>query len=245
MQMANDLFSTWLQVSLQEERISVWTERSGARTVGVTAVRELLGEHFVGETTIMKAGGYTKASEVIANSLPTDKRTRSGDLGELLATEYVEKQTEFRIPIRKLRWKSDRQMPMHGNDLVAVDPNSNPIRVLKGECKSRAALGAAVIAEAADGLDKDGGRPNPSTLAFITKRLYEAKRDAEANLYRDLQSKGAIMPKQVTHLIFGLCGNDPQEHLKAAPKPKPAGITRKTAAIVITDHGLFIKTVFD
>jgi hypothetical protein len=242
--MANDLFSKWLTPSTTDERVAVWSERPGARVVGLTAVRKLLAQHFIGEATILQAGGYSKAAAVIANSLPTDKRTRSGDLGELLATEYVDAKTPFIIPIRKLRWKSDRQMPMHGNDVIAVDPTHDPVRVLKGECKSRAAFGAAAVKEAAEGLDKHGGRPNPSTLAFITKRLYEEKRDTEAHLYRDLQCKGGITPKHVTHLIFGLSGNDPAAYLKAAPKPKRAGIKRETAAIVITDHGAFIKKVF-
>jgi hypothetical protein len=242
--MANDLFSKWLKLSGQDEQVAVWAEDPGARATGLKAIRKLLAEHFVGEATILQAGGYRKAAEVIANSLPSDKRTRSGDLGELLATEYIDAQTEFVVPVRKLRWKSDRQMPMHGNDVIAVDATQTPVRVLKGECKSRASLGAAVVKEAAEGLDKHAGRPNPSTLAFITKRLYEEKRDAEASLYRDLQCKGAITPKQVTHLIFGLCGNDPTAHLKAAPKPKRAGIRRRSAAIVITDHGAFIKKVF-
>ncbi len=242
--MSNDLFSKWLKLSTQDQNVAVWTEHPSARASGLASVRKLLGDHFVGEAVIMQAGGYAKAAAVIANSLPSDKRTRSGDLGELLATEYIDAQTEFKVPIRKLRWKSDRQMPMHGNDVIAIDPTQTPVRVLKGECKSRGALGTAVVKEAAEGLDKHGGRPNPSTLAFITKRLYEDKRDAEADLYRDLQAKGAITPKQVTHLIFGLCGNDPEVHLKAAPKPKRAGIRRKTAAIVIADHGGFIKKVF-
>lgn len=242
--MANDLFTKWLKPSLTDERVAVWTERPGARMVGLAAVRKLVAEHFVGEATILQAGGYTKAAALIANSLPTDKRTRSGDLGELLATEYVAANTPFIIPIRKLRWKSDRQMPMHGNDLIAMDPTHNPVHVLKGECKSRAAFRADAVKEAAEGLDKHGGRPNPSTLAFITKRLYEENRDAEANLYRDLQCKGAITPKQLTHLVFGLCGNDPTAHLKAAPKPKRSGIKRTAAAVVIADHGAFIKKVF-
>src|SRR5262245_30730017 len=106
--MSNDLFSKWLKLSSQADRVAVWDERPGARAAGLKAVRKLLAEHFVGEATILQAGGYTKAAAVIANSLPTDKRTRSGDLGELLATEYVDAQTTFVIPIRKLRWKSDR-----------------------------------------------------------------------------------------------------------------------------------------
>jgi hypothetical protein len=243
-EMANDLFSKWLTPSAPHKGVAVWSERPGMRATGLTAVRKLIAQHFVGEATIVQAGGYPNAAEVIANSLPTNKRTRSGDLGEVLATEYVDAVTPFIIPIRKLQWKSDRQMPMHGNDVIAVDPTQDPPRVLKGECKSRATFGDAAVKEAADGLDKHGGRPNPSTLAFITKRLYEQKRDDEAHLYRDLQSKGAITPKQVTHLIFALSGNDPASHLSAAPKPKRTGIKRETAAIVIADHGKFIVKVF-
>jgi hypothetical protein len=238
------LFSEWLTASTPAAGVTIWTEQSGVRARGINAVRKLVAEHFVGEAIILQTGGYTKAAAVIENSLPTDKRTRSGDLGELLATEYVDAITAFTVPVRKLRWKSDRQMPMHGNDVIAVDSAQTPARVLKGECKSRVALGGAVVKEAAESLDKHAGRPNPSTLAFITKRLYEDKRDAEAAIYRDLQCKGAIAPRQVTHLIFGLCGNDPTAHLKSAPKPKRAGIKRETAAIVIADHAAFVEKVF-
>jgi hypothetical protein len=242
--MPSALFTKWLQPTIQQPALTVWSERSEARAVGLRALKKLLGEHFVGETTILQAGGYAKAAAIIANSLPTEKRTRSGDLGELLATEYVSAETAFVVPIKKLRWKSDRQMPMHGNDLVAVDVSTKPVSVLKGECKSRSNLGSAVIKEAADGLDKNDGRPNPSTLAFITKRLYEDQRDDEAEVYRDLQCKGAITPKQMTHLVFGLCGNDPTIHLSATPKPQCAGIKRDAAAVVIADHGAFVAKVF-
>jgi hypothetical protein len=44
----------------------------------------------------------------------------------------------FVVPIKKLRRKSDRQMPMHGNDVIGVDTRVKPVRVLKGECKSGA-----------------------------------------------------------------------------------------------------------
>lgn len=242
--MASDLFSKSLSATVQEERLTVFYERPGARAATLAAVRTLVADHFVGESVILQAGGYAKAAATIANSLPTNKRTRSGDLGELLATEYVDAETGFVIPFRKLRYKSDRQMPMHGNDIIAVDATQKPLAVLKGECKSRVAFTAATVAEAAAGLDKHGGRPNPSTLAFIAKRLYEAKRDVDADLYRDLQCKGAITPKQVTHLVFALCGNDPASCLKATPRPKRSGIKREAAAVVIRDHAAFVRKVF-
>jgi hypothetical protein len=133
---------------------------------------------------------------------------------------------------------------MHGNDVVAVDASAQPVRVLKCECKSRASFGATVVTEAVESLDKDAGRPNPSTLAFIAKRLYEDNRDADAKVYQDLLTKRALTPKMISHLIFVLSGNDPSQHLHAAPKPKRSGIKRESAAILIPDHGAFIKKVF-
>jgi hypothetical protein len=116
--------------------------------------------------------------------------------------------------------------------------------VLKGECKSRATFGKTTVEEAAKSLDLHEGRPNPSTLAFITKRLYEENRDAEAKVFQNLQAEGAISAKNVSHLIFALAGNDPSEHLASGPKSKHAGIKRESAAVVINDHGAFIAAVY-
>jgi hypothetical protein len=213
---ASDLFKKWLTpIATAPKGIVLYGERPKSREIGLRILKKLLGQHFVGEATIVQAGGYPKAAAIIANSLPTAKKTQSGDLGELLATEYVNSETPFVVPINKLRWKSDRQMPMHGNDVIGVDAATDPVRVLKGECKSRTVFGAGVVQEAAESLDLHDGRPNPSTLAFITKRLYEEKRDAEADVFRDLQSKRGIATRNVTHMIFALAGNDPGNHLAA------------------------------
>lgn len=225
--------------------VRVYTERAGARSLGLSALKKLLADHFVGEVTIVQAGGYSKSSAIITNSLPTNKRIRSGDLGELLATEYLNSETPFAVPIRKLRWKSDRETAMHGNDVIGVNTKVKPIRVVKGECKSRAAFGKATVEEAATSLDLHDGRPNPSTLAFITKRLYEDKRDAEAKVFQDLQCEGAISATNLSHLIFALSGNDPSKHLANCPKSKHAGIKRESTTIVINDHGAFVAAVYE
>jgi len=60
-------------------------------------------------------------------------------------------------------------------------------------CRTPRKFSDDVAQEAVDGLDKHDGRPNPSTLAFITKRLYEEDRDDEAKVFQDLQSASAIL----------------------------------------------------
>jgi hypothetical protein len=242
----SELFQKWLQTAAAKVHaaVSVYAEKPGARAIGLKALKKLLADYFVGEGTILQAGGYSKSAAIIANSLPTNKRTRSGDLGELLATEYLNSETPFVVPIKKLRWKSDRETAMHGNDVIGVNTKDGPVRVLKGECKSRANLSAATVQEAADSLDLHNGRPNPSTLAFITKRLYEEKRDAEAKIFQDLQCAGTIAAKNLTHLVFALAGNDPSKDLASCPKSKH-GIKRQGTAIIINDHGAFVASVYE
>lgn len=243
--MPSKLFIDWLeQVSSTDTDVPLYKERTNGRQAGMKELETLLVDHFVGEETVLKMGGYPKALNTILNSLPTTKRTQSGDFGELIATEYVDAQTSFRTPIRKLRWKSDRKMPMHGNDVIAVEKTGSLIRVLKCESKSAGSISKATLNGAAEGLDRDDGRPNPSSLAFIAKRLYEAGRDSEAKIFEDLQAGRALPAKNIEHLVFTLAGKDPSHLLAAVPKPKAAGITRTVAAIVIPDHGAFIEAVY-
>jgi hypothetical protein len=244
--MPDDLFGSWLS-EVQHPHSSVvrlYKEQPAARSAALKVVARLIADHFVGEETITKAGGYAKAAAVIRNSLPTSKKIRSGDFAELLATEYLNRETSYQVPIKKLRWKSDREVAMHGNDVIGVDGTGRMIKVLKGECKSRANLTPSVVNQATAGLDAHGGRPNPSTLAFITKRLYEDGRDAEARVFQYLQSHDALKPRNVAHLIFVLTGNDPCTALLNAAPPITQGVTRSSAAVWVAEHQTLISEAF-
>jgi hypothetical protein len=243
--MPSELFSKWLiPTTPSGAGIDYYVEKKGGQQVGLMLLRPLMADHFVGEATVMKLGGYEKAFAVLKNSLPTNKRTQSGDLGELLATEYVNSQTEFTVPIKKLQWKSDRQMPMHGNDVLGLNYTSNPRKILKCECKSRNQFGDSAVTEASNGLDGFDGRPNPSTLAFITKRLFEENRDDEGKMWSELQTKDSLPAKNMTQMVFALGGNDPTPSLAKCPKAKVKGIQRTHAAIRLFAYTDFIKAVY-
>lgn len=243
--MASELFSKWLEAKPAfADGIDYFVEKKGAQKTGLLLLKPLMANHFVGESTIMQLGGYKKSAEILKNSLPTNKRTQSGDFGELLATEFVDSQTGYTVPIKKLRWKSDRQMPMHGNDVLGMNYKTSPRQVLKCECKSRANFGNSAVTEASEGLDGFGGRPNPSTVAFIAKRLYEEKRDPEAAMWNDLLTKDPLPAKSHTQMVFALGGNDPTPALAKCPKSKARGVQRKHAAIRLPDYMEFIKAVY-
>lgn len=245
--MPSDLFDEWLEAQpVSPGGTALHSERHGARPAALAKIRPLVVEHFVGAAIVVQAGGFERAAEIIRHSLPTNKRTQAGDLAELLASEFIEATTPFRVPVKKLRWKSDRQMPMHGNDVIAVDVSSpsGPL-ILKGECKSRRAFNTAAASDATTTLDRHEGRPNPSTIGFIIKRLYEAGRDTEAMVFQALQVDTTLPVVRLRHWIFALSGNDPTPFLDAAASPALTGLARSKSAIVVSSYAEFIAAVYD
>jgi hypothetical protein len=223
----------------------VFSEQANTRKVAIPAVCEAVKEHLVGLNIIEKMGGYKKAAAVIKNRLPTGKKIRSGDLGEILATEYVQQKTTYRIPIRRLRYKDDRQMAMRGDDVIAIRQGKNKTtQVLKVEAKSRAALATTTVEEASEALLKNSSRPNPNTLAFISMRLRELNRHNEALLIERLQQH-EVKQQDVEHLLFTFSGNNPANVLGPHATSPNKEVQRHLVGIVVSDHQAFIKLVFE
>ena len=69
--------------------------------------------------------------------MPQTSRSRSGDLGEILATELVEEEIGLRVPVRRLRYKDGRNMAMRGDDFIGAgyDGNGEKPGFLKAKLK--------------------------------------------------------------------------------------------------------------
>jgi Cap4 SAVED domain len=225
---------------------TIFKVKSGERATFTKYLGSALVVHYVGVSALLKSGGFTKAAALIEASVPTDKRiqTRSGDLGEMLATEYLNAETDYRVPFNKLQWKSDREMPMHGNDVIGLNGKAEPTRVLKAETKSRITFTPSVMTEAIEALDGHSDRPNPSSMAFIIKRLFELGRDEEAASYSQLLTQRSLDPSRIEHHLFVLCGNDPTNTLSKVRKAKRSGVKRSAAALIVDDHQQLVSDVF-
>jgi hypothetical protein len=219
-------------------------ERSGARPLIAAAFQETVKDHLAGLSIIHRISGYKKSLAYIRNRMPRPIRVRSGDCGEILATEYIEQCTEYSVPIKRLRWKDDRDTTMRGDDVIALRKGRTRWLVLKAESKSRASLSASVVKEAVDGLGKNAGRPNPSSLAFISARLRELGRDEEAEVFEKLQSNSPRL-SEIEHLVFTLSGNNPTSHLQGYVTRSNSASRRHLVGCVIRDHQDFINALFD
>ena len=194
----------------------------------------------------MKKWGYTQTLTVVKKDLPMEKKARSGDIGEILATEYVNRKLDFKVPIFRLRWRDHRELALRGDDLLAIQFDAQGrIHFMKGEAKSRQSLSAAVVKEASEALQAHDGRPGPHTINYVVKRLYELGEDELAEKIEDYLSRKIIPRKRVTHLMFALCGNDPKPHLENYLSSYTGTIQQVIVGLRVSDHESFVRTIFE
>src|SRR5260370_34474433 len=125
---------------------SVMTGQAANLGIGVEVTAAVVPGHYASEEHVARALrrlGKPAAAALIEGKLPTTKAIRSGDLGEIYATEWIDAHSGgYHAPIKRLRWKDHRNMAMRGEDVIGMlqDPATQRLRFLKTTAKSRVAL---------------------------------------------------------------------------------------------------------
>lgn len=218
---------------------------------GIQATAAIVPSHYASEEQVARALarlGKPAAAALIERKLPTTKAIRSGDLGEIYATEWIDAHSGgYRAPIKRLRWKDHRNMAMRGDDVIGILQNGQTQRLLflKTEAKSRATLTAQVLAEARVALDKDGGLPSAHALSFISARLLELGNLPLADAIDDALLKHGIPLQNVRHLLFTFSGNAPDALLTASLQAYLGPITQWGIGLRVEGHAAFIGAIYD
>ena len=191
--------------------------------------------------------GKSGIASFLRTLLPDAVVARSGDLGEIIATEYVDEKTPYLTPIKRLRWKDHRNQPMHGDDVVGIQipEDGGRLKFLKVEAKSRASLQSRTITEAREGINQDQGLPSPHTLAFISSRLHETGEDDIADLIDKELLGQQITVAQVENMIFTFSGNTPDNFLRVGLRNYTGSIIQHAVGLHINNHQNFISNVFE
>lgn len=207
-------------------------------------ISEKLEDHYISEAFLRKHN-KSKIADWLRGKLPETAKARSGELGEILATEFVNSDSlPFEIPINRLRWKDEREMAMRGDDLLGFQFDAIPIRILKGEVKSKQRMSASVIAKARKALANHGGLPNSHTLSFICERLFEKGENEKADAIQPYVLKTLPRKNNITHLIFTFSQNDPLAHLENDVANVQEPIEHISVALTVSDHQGFIQQVY-
>jgi hypothetical protein len=235
------LLEPWLEEHSRDgtpDNVICLRERDGGRELVFNALVEAAKGHFVAAALLGRIG-YPAAAEVLRARVPTQIAIQSGDLGEILATEYVRERTDYQVPINRLRYKDDRDTAMRGDDVIGVRKVDGRVQALKIEAKSRAQLSASVVKAACAALERNRSRPNASSVAFVSLLLRAEGRDAEAEVMEELLGD-QLTDRDVEHLVFTLSGNDPNKVLSEHSKAR----RRRLAGIRVMDHQKFIRQVY-
>lgn len=231
-----------------KHQLHLMTEQPGVRAGLLHDVREMVRSHYISpEITARRLAelGAPKTAQLLLEHVPTTKTARSGDLGEMLATEIAEQTLNFNVRIRRLRWKDGREMALRGDDIVGIRvATKGHLEFLKGESKSRVALSTAVLDEAAEALDRDRGRPSRHAVLFVAERLRELGDDALAARLENAVLE-SFSGSRVEHLLVALTAGNPKNllnaHLSAVANKRR---TRHAVGVRIIDHGAFIDLLF-
>ena len=135
--------------------------------------------------------GYKRAATILAAAIPNKPKARSGDLGEILATELVEEKVGLTVPVRRLRYKDGREMAMRGDDFIGAGygADDDKLWLLKGEAKSNKGLGKTTITNGRKVLKRNNGRCTPDLLLFVANRLLESTDEDEVALGRAIRDE--------------------------------------------------------
>ena len=220
-------------------------ETSATRAEIAQTLAPRVKEHYLTEK-ILRKWGYAKIATYVAQKVPVSQRGKSGDLGEILATEYLNSGNvpPYEVPINRLRWKDSRDLPMRGEDVIGFAFDQTPMLFLKAEAKSRKALTAKVVAAARAALEKNSGLPLPHTLSFIVERLFEMNRDDKAEQIEEFVDRKLPANSQVAHLIFTFSENDPSALLMDDVK-KAKTFAHHSVGLRVDEHQEMIRSVFD
>lgn len=249
------LYETWFEATREnDKRKRYWTyvEKEDGREEIRDDLAETIRSHYDRLERIaddVKRLGYKVAANILSEAMPQTPRGRSGDLGEILATELVEEEIGLRVPVRRLRYKDGRNMAMRGDDFIGAGYGGpeEKLWLLKGEAKSNKVLGKGTVTSARKVLNRDNGRCTPDSLLFVANRLLESSDPKDNALGRSLRDEvglKSLRADRIDHMLFTVSGNGPHASLKEDFDATGTNRDHYVVNIHVEDHQEFIAEMY-
>jgi hypothetical protein len=190
--------------------------------------------------------GKPKVSDFLRNRFPVKASSRSGDLGEILASAYVEEEGGFTVGPSRLIDRDHQEWAMRGDDVLGakLDTAGNAY-LAKVEAKSRKKMTGAVVEQAREGLQRQEGLPYPQSLSQFAYRLLETPDQSLGAAVLLLQLDRGVRPKDVTHFMFLFTTNAPSEYIEADLTAYAGGIKQQTVTLLVSGHQKFIRKAYE
>ena len=248
-------FDTWCVIAESEvgdHHLHLLTVEPGNVETAATCIANVIPEHYTSQENlarIFERHGKPGVANRIRAMLPEADRIKSmsGDLGEIIATEYIDEKLSFDTPIKRFRWKDHRNQAMRGDDVIGIrlTEGDEQIEFLKVEAKSRAALNTRAVADARSALNGENGLPTVHALTFMADRLLEIGNVDLSDAINDVLLGPGIRSTQVENMVFTFSGNAPDNFLRADLNGYDGAIDQSSVGLRIVGHQDFIRQVFE
>lgn len=157
----------------------------GQRDVIVACFRSMLVRHHLSPESLVRDKRRREAmirlgfedEQKHIKRFPTNPSTQKGNLAEIILAEYLMSAAEVDIPIYRLRYNPNVDQSMKGDDVLAFDLDSDPVRLIVGESKYRKTSSKAAVTDMVDGLVRSDKGGVPVSLQFVADRLFETGND--------------------------------------------------------------------
>ena len=147
----------------------------------VEQIREALIRHHTSEEmrkrdqrkrASLRLLGYP-VSDAETQRFPHADKTRKGNLAEVFLAEYIIAGSDAGLPVYRLRYNPNVEQSMKGDDVLAFDFHSKPVRILVGEAKFRGTPSKKAVEDIVGGLFRSHQAGLPVSLQFVADRLFE------------------------------------------------------------------------
>lgn len=114
-----------------------------------------------------------KSLPPIPSPYPKNPSTQKGNFAEIFLSEYLSVTTEAQLPIYRLRYNTNVDQSMKGDDVLMFDLESSPKRIIVGESKFRGTPDKKTVIDLVDSLERSNTAGLPVSLMFVAERLFE------------------------------------------------------------------------
>lgn len=244
-------FKTWCRpvsvVKIHGHTSGVLTSNDDA--AGVDAVAATLAERYAETETLAHIAeklGKPRVAEFLRNKFPESVTARSGDMGEILATAYLEEDCGYVVGPSRLKHRDHQEWAMRGDDVLGARVDSaSRVRLAKVEAKSRVRMTKGVVKAAREGLQRADGLPSPHSLTQFAERLLGTPDEALGEAVLELLLCSEIRPDVVTHVMFLFTTNDTSRHVEGDLTAYTGPVGQLAMTLRVNAHQEFISSAYE
>lgn len=141
-----------------------------------------LKNHHISAAGLVRRKELIESLRIVDAPIPTspypiNAKTQRGNFAEIFLAEYLHSTTEAQIPVYRLRYNTNPDQSMKGDDVLLFDLDSDPARIIVGESKFRGIPSKQVVLDMVEGLIRSNKAGLPVSLMFVAERLFEEGRE--------------------------------------------------------------------